>query len=66
MEQKFKPTATVDEVAKALKRDANTVRYMIKNNLVPWGFCFKTDERNKRTVYVINPKQFYETTGIML
>ena len=50
--------------AEALKMDAQTVRLLLRNNLVDWGICYQL-ENSKKYCYLIYPKKFYETTGYM-
>ena len=67
-ELKFKGDATVSDIAKAIGKDANTVRYMMKNNLVDWGIVFDKSKPGKRQklTFIVNAKKFYEDTGILL
>lgn len=53
---------TVQEAAKALGFDAQTVRVMIQQGIVSWGRCFRMPGSKKYT-YLISPKAFYEATG---
>lgn len=55
---------TVQEAAAALGFDAQTIRVMIQQKLVPWGQCFKMPGSQKYT-YLISPKAFYEATGFV-
>lgn len=53
---------TVQEVASALGVDAQTVRVLIQQKLVPWGECFKLPG-STQYFYMISPIKFYEETG---
>lgn len=53
---------TIQEAAKALGFDAQTVRVMIQQGVVEWGTCFKLPG-SKMFIYMISPKLFYEITG---
>ena len=53
---------TVKEVADALGMDAQTVRVLIQQNLVPWGKCVKLPGSSQFT-YFVSPLKFYEETG---
>lgn len=48
--------------AEALKMDAQTVRLLLRNNLVDWGICYQL-ENSSKYCYLIYPKKFYEATG---
>ena len=48
--------------AEALKMDAQTVRLLLRNNLVDWGIAYKL-ENSSKYCYLIYPKKFYEATG---
>lgn len=53
---------TVQEAASALGVDAQTVRILIQQKLVPWGECFKLPG-STQYFYMISPIKFYEETG---
>lgn len=60
-----KANLKVEEVAKALGMDAQTVRLMIQEEVVPWGKAWKRPG-SQRYSYLISPKLFYDSTGVML
>ena len=63
MAEKFKEASlSIQEVAKALRMDPQTVRVLIQQNLVPWGKCVKLPNSSNFT-YLISPLKFYEETG---
>lgn len=53
---------TVQEVAKALRMDAENVRILLREGLVPWGTAIKMPGSSKYK-YLISPVKFYEATG---
>lgn len=58
-------TLTVAQVAQILHRDAQTVRYLIDNKLVPWGLSYRR-RGSKRRSYLIYADRFQEETGIII
>lgn len=54
---------SIPKLAKLLGKDAQTIRYLIQNNMVNWGMAFKK-KGNKRYNYIIYPNKLYEETGI--
>lgn len=58
-------TLTVKQVASALGRDRQTIRYLIDNRMVEWGQSYKL-RGSKRKSYIIFKKKFEEATGIKL
>ena len=52
----------INEVAAVLGVDAQTVRVLIQQKLVPWGECFKLPG-STQYFYMISPIKFYEATG---
>ena len=56
---------TVQQVAVALKKDAQTIRYLLDNKLVSYGCCYRR-RGSKRKSYIIYANKFYEETGIRL
>ncbi|MBD5495434.1 MAG: hypothetical protein HDR12_14005 [Lachnospiraceae bacterium] len=52
----------VEDAAKFLCMDAQTVRLMIQNNLIPGAICFKRGN-SKQYTYLIFAKPFIEATG---
>lgn len=58
-------TLTVAQVAKALHRDNQTVRYLLDNKLVSWGMSFRK-RGSKRKSYIIYKDKFQEETGIKI
>lgn len=53
---------TIQEVADAMGMDTQSIRVMIRENLVPWGTAIKKPGSTKYT-YLISPVKFYEATG---
>lgn len=58
-------TLKVDQVAKILKVDNQTVRYLINSGKVGWGIAFQLPG-SKRTKYLIFRDRFVSDTGIEL
>lgn len=56
---------TVAQVAKALHRDSQTIRYLLDNKLVSWGMSFRK-RGSKRKSYIIYQDKFQEETGIKI
>lgn len=56
---------TVAQVAKALRRDNQTVRYLLDNKLVSWGMSFRK-KGSKRKSYIIFAEKFTDETGIQI
>lgn len=56
---------TVAQVAKALHRDSQTIRYLLDNRLVSWGMSFRK-RGSKRKSYIIYKDKFQEETGIKI
>lgn len=56
---------TVQQVATALHRDCQTVRYLLDNKLVSYGMSFR-NRGSKRKSYIIYADKFYEETGIKI
>lgn len=56
---------TVAQVAKALHRDNQTVRYLLDNRLVSWGMSF-CKRGSKRKSYIIYADKFMQETGIKI
>lgn len=56
---------TVDQVAKALHRDNQTIRYLLENRLVEWGMAYRR-RGSKRKSYLIYKDKFQEETGIRI
>ena len=54
---------TVQQVATALHKDCQTVRYLLDNKLVSYG-CSYRRRGSKRKSYIIYANKFYEETGI--
>lgn len=54
----------VDEAAKLLGMNHNTVRKGLQQGVFPWGYAIHTSEN--RWVYFINAKRFAEIEGIAL
>lgn len=54
---------TVAQVAKALHRDNQTIRYLLDNGLVSWGMAFRK-RGSKRKSYIIYADKFMQETGI--
>ena len=54
---------TVQQVAVALKKDAQTIRYLLDNKLVSYGMSYRR-RGSKRKSYIIYADKFYEVTGI--
>lgn len=56
---------TVQQVAVALKKDAQTVRYLLDNKLVSYGMSYRR-RGSKRKSYIIYADKFFNETGIRL
>ena len=56
---------TVQQVAMALRRDCQTIRYLLDNKLVTWGISYRK-KGNKRKSYIIYADKFSEETGIRI
>lgn len=54
---------TVQQVATALHRDCQTVRYLLDNKLVSYGMSYRR-RGSKRKSYIIYADKFFEETGI--
>ncbi|ERJ83217.1 hypothetical protein HMPREF1987_01105 [Peptostreptococcaceae bacterium oral taxon 113 str. W5053] len=52
---------SVEQAAKILGKDVNTIRMGLIQKAFPWGAAVQTSER--RYSYVIYPKQFQELVG---
>lgn len=52
----------VEDAARFLHMDRQTLRLMIQQNLIPGATCFKRD-RSRQYTYVILAKPFIEATG---
>ena len=52
----------VEDAARFLHMDCQTLRLMIQNNLIPGATCFKRGNRRQYT-YLILAKPFIETIG---
>lgn len=55
----------ISEIAEALKMDPQTIRILIQQGLVPYGKAVKMPG-STRYMYLVNPKEFYEYTGVAL
>ena len=55
--------ATVEEVAKALHKGKETIRWGLRQRAFPWGYAI---ECNGRWSYIINRSRFEEIEGIKL
>ena len=53
---------SVEEVAKIMGINHNTVRKGLQQRVFPWGYAIKTSEH--QWSYVINAKKFFEMEGI--
>ena len=53
---------SVQDVAKFLKMDCQTVRVLLQNGAVDWGIAFKPPG-SKHYNYIIYAKRFEEVTG---
>ena len=56
---------TVKSVAKVLGKDEQTIRYLISNQLVPWGISYR-NPGSRRNSYIIFEPKFFESTGIKI
>ena len=56
---------TVEQVARALHRDNQTIRYLLDNGLVSWGMSFRK-RGSKRKSYIIYADKFMQDTGIKI
>jgi hypothetical protein len=54
---------TVQQVAIALKKDAQTIRYLLDNKLVSYGMSYRR-RGSKRKSYIIYADKFFDETGI--
>lgn len=54
----------VEDAARFLNMDCQTLRLMIQNNLIPGATCFKRG-KSKQYTYLILAKPFAEATGYM-
>lgn len=54
---------TVQQVAVALKKDAQTIRYLLDNKLVSYGMSYRR-RGSKRKSYIIYADKFSKETGI--
>lgn len=52
----------VNVAAKVLRKDAQTVRFLLQNGLVDWGMAYKR-QGSRQFSYIIPAKKFYEETG---
>lgn len=52
---------SVEQAAKILGKDVNTIRMGLIQKVFPWGAAVQTSEH--RYSYVIYPKQFQELVG---
>ena len=57
-----KGNMSVQEAARALGVEAQTVRTLLQQKAVPWGYAVRMP-RSVRYHYFISPKKFYEETG---
>lgn len=55
-------TLSVQQVAKILKKDSQTVRVLLQQGLVSWGMAYKLPN-SRHYSYLIYAKRFYEETG---
>lgn len=53
----------VEQVARMLHRDPQTVRFLLDNQLVSWGLAYRR-QGSKRKSYVIFREKFETDTGI--
>lgn len=56
---------TVAQVAKALRKDNQTIRYLLDNKIVTWGMSYKR-QGSKRKSYLIYKEKFQAETGIRI
>lgn len=61
-----KANLKVSEVAQVLHMDQQTVRLMLQQGIVSWGFAYKRTPQSRQFSYIISPKLFYESTGVMI
>lgn len=59
-----KANMPVEVAARAMCSDPETIRCLIRQRLVDWGFCYRKDG-SRRYSYVISPRKFYESTGFL-
>lgn len=52
----------VAEASRALGMDRQTLRLLLQNGVVPWGFAYKLPGSSHYS-YHISPKKFFEETG---
>lgn len=52
----------IAKAAEILKMDSQTVRLLIQNKLVDWGFCYKRPGSSQFS-YVIYAEKFFQATG---
>lgn len=52
----------VEDAAKFLRMDAQTLRLMIQNDMIPGATCFKRG-KSRQFTYLILTKPFSEATG---
>ena len=60
---KIIPRLDINEAAKMLGMNHNTVRKGLQQGVFPWGYGIRTSEN--RWVYFINAKRFAEIEGIV-
>jgi hypothetical protein len=58
-------TLTVQQVATALNRDCQTIRYLLDNKIVSYGMSYRR-RGSKRKSYIIYRDKFIEETGIKI
>lgn len=56
--------ATVEEVAKALHKGKETIRWGLRQHVFPWGYAVEC--KGGRWSYIINRSRFEEIEGIKL
>ncbi len=58
------PKLNIEDAAKLLRMNQNTVRKGLQQGVFPWGYGIKTSEN--RWVYFINARRFAEIEGIAI
>lgn len=61
-----KANLTPAEVAAAMHTDPQTIRLLLQQGLVSWGFAYKRTPQSRQFSYIISPKLFYESTGVVI
>lgn len=56
---------TVQQVAVALKKDCQTIRFLLDNKLVSYGMSYRR-RGSRRKSYIIYADKFAEETGIKI